>query len=82
MKKTTSVKSKTAKRSLKEPVRETAGLKKFKVTLVVAGDMLDKDTPISAAALQAFFEMQSASSKGVQVNFIEATEIVAESPVS
>lgn len=57
-------------------------MKKFKVTLVVAGDMLDKDTPISAAALQAFFEMQYASSKGIKVNFIEATEVIAEAPVS
>jgi hypothetical protein len=91
MKKNTAKKSKPAKRSLreilqkpakkpsmKETPHETPGEKKFKVTLVVTGDMLDKDTPISADALQAFFEMQYASSKALKVNFMEASEIVPE----
>jgi hypothetical protein len=79
MKKVATKKRKAEKKpSMQEPARETPKQKKFTVTLVVTGDMLDKDTPISAESLQAFFEMQYASSKGPKVNFIEAKEVVPE----
>jgi hypothetical protein len=51
--------------------------RKFKVTLEVAGAMIDKDTPISDQALIDYFEMTFASAKGLKVSRVEAEEIVS-----
>lgn len=85
MKKTKVKKEKGPKQSIKEILRKTSlheetsekpHLKKFSMTLVVEGHMLDKDTPISAESLTAFFEMQYSCPKGMKVHVSEAHEIV------
>lgn len=91
MKKTASKKGKHgkhAKRSLSEILQKTSAkehpsmkVRKFSVNLVIEGDMLDKDTPISEHSLAAYFQMQYACPKGMKIHFMEAKEIVHEPPL-
>lgn len=74
MKKTAKKKA-SAKKTLKEVPRENRLLKKFTLSMQVDGDMMDKDTPISEAALAAYFEMRYACPKGIKISRIEVKEI-------
>lgn len=58
--------------------RSAATSKKFIVTMVVEGCMMDKDTPISEDALSAYFELKYQCPKGLKVNGVAVTEMKHE----
>lgn len=63
------------KPSMKEPARETPRRRRFKVELIVDGDMLDKDTPIDEKSLEAFFQLAHSSEKPIKVMKIDVREL-------
>lgn len=70
------VKPAVKKPSLKEPVqKEVKPRKKFSVTLLVEGDMLDKDTPISEESLAALFQLQFQSEKVIKILRTDVKEV-------
>ncbi len=75
------------KPSMQEVSKPTANRKKFEVSLVVEGDMLDKDTPISGESLAALFQLQFQSEKIIKILKVEAKEVqepvvAAEPPIN
>lgn len=56
-----------AKAGLKEVAHEEPSRKRFIVKMEVEGDMLDKDTPISAESLAALFQLQYQSEKVLKI---------------
>lgn len=64
------------KQSMKEAApRDNPRRKRFKVELIVDGDMLDKDTPISEESLQAFFQLAHSSEKPFKVMKIDVRQL-------
>lgn len=64
------------KQSMKEATpRDNPRRKRFKVELIVDGDVLDKDTPISEESLHAFFQLAYSSEKPIKVMKIEVKEL-------
>jgi hypothetical protein len=57
------------------PARDNPRRKRFKVELIVEGDMLDKNTPISEESLHAFFQLAHSSEKPLKVMKIETREL-------
>ncbi|SRR5579871_2574264 len=66
---------------IREVSREMPSRKRFKVTMEVEGDMLDKDTPISEESIAALFQLQYQSEKVLKLLKIDVRSLETSADV-